>query len=326
MIENYGKGRGRSSQGLKGLKEMTRSFGRYRDKLSLSIETKKKQLCRQIDRTKFTNYSLKNYSNFQKIIKEEITIRKRIEELQNKSAISIQKVFRGYLVRKFTFFPMLQCCRNILNESITNLGLLTNHLFYSQPETLKVRNKQAIVKIQNSFRSYKKRKILNIWIEVHKMCIAFKNDVKIIKSAVKMLLSKSMIEELKQARAAKKKLFQIRRKIAILTVKCYFQKNFLTLSILKERIQKYKNFLLTESDEVQKTTAKGSKDEQILDKYFNYNFPKFQEKDFPDYMKDSKLKLKTKKFISIVIKKSSVILPQVSTSPPFRLKTLNLHQ
>ncbi|OMJ90773.1 hypothetical protein SteCoe_6752 [Stentor coeruleus] len=199
------------------------------------------------DKFKFAADKLKNtkilYNKFRDYQDNLQTYRNFIEQsqqytvLMNRSAIKIQKVFRGYLIRKLYENEILEFTRHHVNKG---LHFIINNDFHLMFYVGK-KPQQAAVIIQHFFRRCLfKKKIVRLKETYDKV-----QKIKIIKQAEKMRKYFAMISsqilrfEAMEFKIILNKLAKIKENLTIIKIKMFLRRRKLKLKTIKHRVKRY---------------------------------------------------------------------------------------
>lgn len=160
------------------------------------------------------------------------------EEVMYKAAVKIQKVVKGYLLRKSIeeewfnmktnrFIDLI----NDINSSHKKYLYLVGRLPIIAAITLQraIRRHFFYLKIQRISKTYQVILFLKE-----------QENYKKIRNLIPIFFAKDIIKGLKRERYVKKKLVAIRKKLCLITIKNYFAREKISWKIVRIRIRKYK--------------------------------------------------------------------------------------
>jgi IQ calmodulin-binding motif len=190
------------------------------------------------------------------------------EELMERSAVKIQKVARGYLLRKSVEQEWIRMKKNKLFESVKDFERSQYRNIFKLG---KLPNIAAVV-IQGAFkRNIFYKKIIRITRTF--MILSRKKEEETyrkIKSMLLQLYSKQILKKYKFDKFRTKRLGIIKRKLALLAIKNVFKREKISWKIVKIRLRKFKRMNTLNKKKIQRRSTtineKSLEESKVLEK------------------------------------------------------------
>ena len=172
------------------------------------------------------------------LLKSELAHYKEIEAIRISAAITIQRHVRGFLARIYTEEDYIllydkKAVQLIKDASLQALTIMLNLGVILVPAT---------IVIQKAYRRYlirKKLYRLRLYFDKH-VNIKLEISCKLIQKGMQMIFNINKIKYLKFLNLRERKLFEIKRRLAILTIKEFWKAKKFSFKLIKEKIQRIK--------------------------------------------------------------------------------------
>ncbi|OMJ92370.1 hypothetical protein SteCoe_4923 [Stentor coeruleus] len=246
------------------------------------------------------------------------------EEIMNKAAVKIQKVVKGYLLRKHIEEEWFNMKADRFIDLITDINSSHKKYLYLVGRLPVI----AAITLQRAIRRHffylKIQRISKTYQVI--LFLKEQENYKKIRNLIPIFFAKDIIKGLKREKYVKKKLVAIRKKLCLITIKNYFAREKISWKIVRIRIRKYKrnmkmapskgivkkNTIIKDGinnegggeqdnkkEKVRKEDKKDEKGNKGLKEDFK-NEVSIENKDFSNERKDGKEEVKVKENIIII--------------------------